>query len=571
LRVSVVGGFNKWDGRRHAMRRRDSGVWEIFIPRLAAGEIYKYEILGHRGLLPLRADPMARQVETPPATASVVAPPLPPVKPMARASIEVPLSIYEVHAPSWMRHLNGQSYSWDELAKRLVPYVVDLGFTHIELLPIMAHPFGGSWGYQPLSQFAPMPLMGSPGSFAHFVDACHEAGIGVILDWVPAHFPSDPHGLALFDGTYLYEHQDPREGFHNDWNTLIYNLGRTEVKQFLVASALFWLEQFGVDGLRVDAVASMLYRDYSRKEGQWIPNIYGGRENFEAIEFFKELSEIVTSRCRGALLIAEESTAWPGVSAPVLQGGLGFTHKWNMGWMHDTLKYMQMAPVHRNWHHDLIKFGMVYAFSEHFVLPISHDEVVHGKGSLLGKMPGDEWQRFANLRAYLAFMWAHPGKKLLFMGCEYGQPAEWNHDAELPWGLLQYETHRGVQNAVRALNVVLHENPALYAKDSSPDGFLWVVGDDVNQSVFVFLRKGGDNDKRILVVCNFTSVPRFNYYIGVPSNDWVEILNTDAVEFGGSGVGNMGRATAEPHAAHGQAQSLCLTLPPLGTLYLREV
>ena len=571
LRVSVVGSFNKWDGRRHAMRQRDSGVWEIFIPRLAVGEIYKYEILGAGGVLPLKADPMARQVESPPATASVVAPALVPVKPRARVQNDVPISVYEVHAPSWMRHLDGRSYSWDELAERLIPYAVDLGFTHIELLPVMAHPFGGSWGYQPLSQFAPMPLMGSPDSFARFIGACHEAGLGVILDWVPAHFPSDPHGLALFDGTHLYEHQDPREGFHHDWNTLIYNLGRTEVKQFLIASALFWLEQFGVDGLRVDAVASMLYRDYSRKEGEWVPNIHGGRENLEAIVFLQELSETVAYRCPGALLIAEESTAWPGVSAPVLRGGLGFTHKWNMGWMHDTLKYMQTDPVHRGWHHGLMTFGLVYAFSEHFVLPISHDEVVHGKGSLLGKMPGDEWQRFANLRAYLAFMWAHPGKKLLFMGCEYGQPSEWNHDAELAWGLLQYKTHRGVKATVRALNTVLRETSALYKKDSTPDGFSWVVGDDAGQSVLAFIRSGGEDDKRVLVVCNFTPIPRYNYCIGVPSSDWVEILNTDALEFGGSGVGNLGRAAAEPNAAHGHPQSLCLTLPPLGVIYLREI
>ncbi|MDE2239619.1 MAG: 1,4-alpha-glucan branching protein GlgB [Rhodospirillales bacterium] len=570
-RVSVVGGFNGWDGRRHAMRRRDSGIWEIFIPRLKVGEFYKYEILGPNGLLPWKADPMARQTEAPPATASVVAQSLTPVKARVRAQGEAPMCIYEVHAPSWMRHLDGRSYSWDELAERLVPYAAELGFTHIELLPVMAHPFGGSWGYQPLSQFAPMPSMGPPEAFARFVSACHDAGLGVILDWVPAHFPSDPHGLAMFDGTHLYEHQDPREGYHHDWNTLIYNLGRTEVKQFLIASALFWLEQYGVDGLRVDAVASMLYRDYSREEGQWIPNVHGGRENLEAIAFLRELSETVMARCPSALLIAEESTAWPGVSAPVYHGGLGFTHKWNMGWMHDTLKYMQTDPVHRAWHHNLMTFGLVYAFSERFVLPISHDEVVHGKGSLIGRMPGDDWQRFASLRAYLAFMWAHPGKKLLFMGCEFGQPAEWNHDAELNWGLLQYGPHRGAQSLLRSLNEVLRGTPALYARDFSPDGFSWVVGDDAGQSVFVFLRHGAEGDKRVLVVCNFTPVPRHGYRIGVPSGEWKEILNTDAAIFGGSGVGNMGGATAEPQPAHGHQQSLCLTLPPLGVLYLQEV
>lgn len=570
-RVSVVGGFNGWDGRRHAMRRRDGGVWEIFIPRVPAGSLYKYEILGSDGLLPLKADPVARQAELPPATASVVAAPLPAVPRRSPVPDNAPLSIYEVHAPSWMRHHNGTCYHWDELAARLVPYTKDLGFTHIELLPVMAHPFGGSWGYQPLSQFAPMPEMGTPEAFARFVDACHEAGLGVILDWVPAHFPSDQHGLAMFDGTHLYEHQDPREGFHQDWNTLIYNLGRIEVKQFLIASALFWLEQYGVDGLRVDAVASMLYRDYSRAEGQWLPNIHGGRENLEAVEFLKELSETIAVRVPGALLIAEESTAWPGVSRPVAEGGLGFTHKWNMGWMHDSLHYVQENPIHRAYHHGQLTFGVVYAFSERFVLPISHDEVVHGKGSLLGKMPGDEWQRFANLRAYLAFMWAHPGKTLLFMGCEFGQPTEWNHNAELPWHLLQYAPHAGVQGLVRRLNTTLAQNPALYQRDFTSDGFRWVIEDDAGQSVYAFLRQGAPGEKRVLVLCNFTPLPRHDYRVGVPEGRWEEILNSDAMEFGGSGVGHCDVRESEPHPSHGQPASLCLSLPPLGVLYLREL
>ncbi len=568
-RVSVVGRFNNWDGRRHPMRRRDAGLWEIFLPGLSAGEAYKYEILGPHGLLPQKADPLARQTEIPPETASIVAAPVVPPPRRPSAGPNTPLCIYEVHAPSWMRHPSGKPYDWAELAERLVPYAADLGFTHIELLPVMGHPFGGSWGYQPLSQFAPMPVLGSPQDFAAFVSACHAAGLGVILDWVPAHFPSDPHGLAAFDGTHLYEHQDPREGFHPDWNTLIYNLGRVEVREFLIASALFWLEQYGVDGLRVDAVASMLYRDYSRKAGEWVPNQYGGRENLEAINFLQELSQAINARCPGALLIAEESTAWPGVTGSVATGGLGFTHKWNMGWMHDTLRYIQEDPINRGHHHDQMTFGLVYAFSENFVLPISHDEVVHGKGSLLGRMPGDAWQRFANLRAYLTFMWTHPGKKLLFMGSEFGQPTEWNHDAELPWHFLQHETHRGVQGLVRQLNALLQAEPALYERDFAPSGFQWLVGDDRDQSVFAYARHAA-GAKTLLVVGNFTPVPRHNYRIGVPERgSWEEIFNSDATGFGGSGLGN-GRLQAEAEPSHGQPGSLCLTLPPLAVIVLRQ-
>jgi 1,4-alpha-glucan branching enzyme len=470
-----------------------------------------------------------------------------------------------------MRHLSGKPYSWAELAQRLVPYAADLGFTHIELLPVMGHPFGGSWGYQPLSQFAPMARMGSPQDFAAFVSACHEAGLGVILDWVPAHFPSDPHGLAEFDGTHLYEHQDPREGFHQDWNTLIYNLGRFEVREFLIASALFWLEQYGVDGLRVDAVASMLYRDYSRKAGEWVPNQYGGRENLEAISFLQELSQAINERCPGALLIAEESTAWPGVTSSVAEGGLGFTHKWNMGWMHDTLHYIQENPINRRYHHDQMTFGLVYAFSEKFVLPISHDEVVHGKRSLLGRMPGDEWQRFANLRASLTFMWTHPGKKLLFMGAEFGQPTEWNHDAELPWHLLQHETHRGIQGLVRHLNALLQAEPALYERDFEPSGFMWLVGDDRAQSVFAYARFAA-HGKPLLVVCNFTPMVRPGYRVGVPElGAWEEIFNSDDAGFGGSGIGNGGTLQAANEPSHGQPGALRLTLPPLAVIILRRV
>jgi 1,4-alpha-glucan branching enzyme len=556
--------------------RHGAGIWEIFIPGLQPGEIYKYEILGRHGLLPLKSDPVARQVEVPPKTGSIVATAnlaeshFLPLRKTQPEGLNNPLTIYEVHASSWIRHTNGKSYSWRELSARLIPYAVDLGFTHIELLPIMGHPFGGSWGYQPLSQFAPMPELGSPADFRHFVEQCHEAGLGIILDWVPAHFPTDAHGLAQFDGTALYEHSDPREGFHQDWNTLIFNLGRNEVRQFLIASALFWLENFAVDGLRVDAVASMLYRDYSRKAGEWIPNQYGGRENLESISFLQELSQAIEERCPGALLIAEESTAWPGVTNSADAGGLGFTHKWNMGWMHDTLHYIEENPINRRYHHDQMTFGLVYAFSEKFVLPISHDEVVHGKRSLLGRMPGDEWQKFANLRVYLSFMWAHPGKKLLFMGCEFGQPTEWNHDAELPWGLLKKDSHRGIQGVVRALNNLIKSEPALYEKDFSPDGFEWVVGDDRAQSVFGFLRHGEQKNCTVLVICNFTPSPRQNYKIGVPPGDWYEILNTDDVGFGGSGVGNATVIQASAIPIHGQSYSLTVDLPPLGTIFLRR-
>lgn len=578
-RVSVVGDFNGWDGRRHPMRlRREAGIWELFVPRLGPGTRYMYEIQTPDGhLLPLKADPVALQAEPAPATASVVADP----KPFAwtdggwiegraaRQSPEAPVSIYEVHAESWLRDENGHAPDWDRLADRLIPYVVRLGFTHVELLPVMEHPFGGSWGYQPLGLFATAARMGEPAGFARFVNRCHEAGLGVILDWVPAHFPTDPHGMGRFDGTALYEHADPREGFHRDWNTLIYNFGRHEVRAFLVASALHWLEHYHVDGLRVDAVASMLYRDYSRPAGEWVPNIYGGRENLEAVNFIKELNSIVRQRCPGAIMVAEESTAWPGVSHDLEQGGLGFHYKWNMGWMHDTLRYVSRDPAHRSWHHSDITFGLVYAFSERFVLPLSHDEVVHGKGSLFGKMPGDEWRRFANLRALFGLMWTHPGKKLLFMGGELAQPTEWNHDAQIPWQLLDDPRHAGVQRLVRDLNRAYRTIPALHRRDADGTGFRWVVGDDAAQSVFAFLRFGAEGDPPALVALNFTPMPRSDYRIGVPQGGaWREALNTDAEIYGGANLGNGGWVHAEAVPSHGFPDSLSLTLPPLGALIL---
>ena len=443
-----------------------------------------------------------------------------------------------------------------DLGVRVLPYVRDLGFTHLELLPVSEHPFGGSWGYQPLSQFAPSARFGTPEDFAGFVDACHREGIGVILDWVPAHFPTDEHGLAAFDGTHLYEHADPKEGFHQDWNTLIYNLGRREVSGFLMASALWWLETFHVDGLRVDAVASMLYRDYSRKAGEWVPNVHGGRENLENVAFLKDLNRIVRERCPGAVTIAEESTAWPGVSAPVGEGGLGFDYKWNMGWMHDSLEYMKRDPVHRAWHHDELGFSMVYAYSERYVLPLSHDEVVHGKGSLLGKMPGDRWRQLANLRAYLAFMWAHPGKKLLFMGGELGQEEEWNHDAELPWHLLEREDHAGVQRLVGDLNRLYRDEPALHRLDADPAGFEWLVGGDAANSVFAFLRTGRERDAPIAFVVNMTPQPHAGYRLPLPRDGrWREILNTDAGTYGGSGRGNAGICVAVPSCSERRIQA----------------
>jgi len=582
-RVSVVGDFNIWDGRRHPMRlRHPSGVWEIFIPRLQAGEAYKYEILGEHGILPLKADPMALATQRPPQTASKVASPLAVDWQdqdwmQARGQLQrpdAPLSIYELHVGSWQCEVDevgevARQYTWHELAQRLIPYVREMGFTHIELMPIMEHPFGGSWGYQPLSQFAPSARYGSPDDFGTFVNACHVAGIGVILDWVPAHFPNDEHGLAQFDGTALYEYANPLEGFHKDWNTLIYNLGRTEVHGFMLASALHWLKDFHIDGLRVDAVASMLYRDYSRQPGEWIPNRHGGRENLEAIDFLRHLNDVVALEAPGALMIAEESTAWPGVSQRTDEGGLGFSYKWNMGWMHDSLHYIQQDPVYRAHHHNELSFGLVYAWTERFILPISHDEVVHGKHSLIDKMPGDRWQKFANLRAYLRVMWTHPGNKLWFMGCEFGPWREWNHDQQLDWYLLQYPEHQGVQKLVGDLNRLYRDCPALHDQDDVAQGFQWLIGDDATNSVYAWLRWSKDGQP-LLVVANFTPVPRQGYRIGVPfAGTWQEVLNSDADTYAGSNYGNGAGVGTEPLPSHGQTHSLALNLPPLGVLILK--
>jgi 1,4-alpha-glucan branching enzyme len=580
-RVALVGDFNSWDRRRHPMRvRHGAGIWELFLPRVAPGSHYKYDIVGADGIrLPWKADPVARQTEPPPNTGSIVAQPnhhrWRDEAWMAtrgeRQAPAAPITIYEVHLGSWLKpDQYHEGALWDFAVDRLVPYLVEMGFTHVELLPITEHPFGGSWGYQPLGLFAPSGRYGPPQGLSRFVDALHSAGIGIILDWVPAHFPTDPHGLARFDGTALYEHLDPREGFHHDWNTFIYNFGRREVQGFLIASAIYWLEHFHIDGLRVDAVASMLYRDYSRNAGEWVPNVYGGRENLEAIGFLRHLNAVIAERCPGAIVVAEESTAWPGVSGPISAGGLGFSYKWNMGWMHDTLNYIEKEPIHRQYHHNDLTFGLLYAFTENFILPLSHDEVVHGKGSLIGKMPGDRWERFANLRAYFAFMWGHPGKKLLFMGSEFAQEREWNHDRDLDWASIDDPAHAGVQRLVRDLNRLYVSEPALHQRDCDPAGFAWMVGDDRSNSVFAFLRFAPDRAP-VLVVCNMTPVPRRGYRIGVPqAGGWREIFNSDSGYYGGSNVGNEGRVETSPVAVHGQAQSLELVLPPLATIFLRH-
>ncbi|GAB7539180.1 1,4-alpha-glucan branching protein GlgB [Burkholderia sp. 3C] len=584
-RVSVVGQFNSWDGRRHPMRlRRPWGIWELFVPRIGAGVRYKYELRSHDGrVMPLKADPCARATETPPLTASVVADPAALTRfawtdddwMRRRAetdAVRAPMSVYEVHPESWQRIGDPpRCPTWDELADRLIPYVAGMGFTHVELMPVAEYPFGGSWGYQALSPFAPSARFGPTEGLSRFVDRAHAAGVGVIVDWVAAHFPTDPHGLGQFDGSALYEHADPREGFHPDWNTLVYNLGRREVSGFLIAAALAFVRDHHVDGLRVDAVASMLYRDYSRASGQWIPNRHGGRENLESIAFLRLLNDTLhgPDAPPGVLTIAEESTAWPGVSAPTANGGLGFDFKWNMGWMHDTLAYLQEDPLHRRHHHERMTFGLVYAFSERFVLPLSHDEVVHGKGSLVGKLPGDAWQRFATLRAYYAFMWAHPGKKLLFMGGEFAQPGEFAHDGQPPWELLDAPPHRGVQRLVRDLNRLAADEPALYRLDSQPEGFGWLIGDDAANSVYAFVRRD-DSGRRLVAVCNFTPVPRDDYRIGLPAGGrWSELLNTDSAAYGGTNRGNGGAVQAEEIPSHGERWSAQLRLPPLATIWLR--
>ncbi|HWA50913.1 MAG TPA: 1,4-alpha-glucan branching protein GlgB [Dongiaceae bacterium] len=579
-RVAVVGDFNEWDGRRHPMRyRQGTGVWEIFMPGIGADALYKFEIKGADGsLLPLKADPLGMKAELRPSTASAVSSPQPlqwnddgwlATRQQAQ-SISAPISIYEVHLGSWQRGDGGRFLSYEEIADKLIPYVLEMGFTHIELLPVNEHPFDGSWGYQPIGLFAPTSRHGSPEDFARLVDRCHAAGIGVLLDWVPGHFPTDPHGLGRFDGTALYEHDDPRQGMHQDWGTLIYNYGRAEVANFLHANALFWLERYHLDGLRVDAVASMLYLDYSRKAGEWIPNRYGGNENIEAIAFLRRMNELAYGQHPGIMTVAEESTSWAGVSKPTWTGGLGFGFKWNMGWMNDTLRYMREEPVHRRWHHNKMTFGLLYAFSENFVLPLSHDEVVHGKGSILARMPGDDWQKFANLRAYYGFMWGHPGKKLLFMGQEFAQGREWNHQQSLDWHLLDIHWHQEVRHLVRDLNNLYRAQPALHQRDCDGRGFEWLEANDAENSVLAWVRYGEDGTAPILVISNFTPVPRQNYRLGLPSaGQWSEVLNTDAAVYGGSGMGNLGAVTAEQVASHGKSHSARFTLPPLSTLYFR--
>jgi 1,4-alpha-glucan branching enzyme len=572
-RVSVVGDFNAWDGRRHAMRVRGNGFWEIFVPGAKTGDHYKYEIISPDGeMLPLKSDPVAFATEVRPRTASIVvdlnaiAPPQP-----ARSgtnSRSAPISIYEVHLGSWRRHAEqeGRWLSYRELAEQLPGYARDLGFTHVEFLPITEHPFDGSWGYQPTGLFAPTSRFGPPAEFSELVDACHRAGLAVILDWVPGHFPDDPHGLGRFNGTALYEHANPKQGRHLDWDTLIYNFGRTEVANFLLASGLFWPDRYRVDGLRVDAVASMLYLDYSRPEGGWIPNKYGGRENLDAIAFLRRFNTELFGHFPDATTAAEESTAWPMVSQPVELGGLGFGYKWNMGWMHDTLEYISKDPIYRKHHHGQILFGLHYAFSENFILPLSHDEVVHGKRSVLGRMPGDEWQRFANLRAYYGFMFGHPGKKLLFMGSEFGQEAEWRHDHSLDWYLLERPHHAGVQALIRDLNGLYRALPALHELDCEHDGFEWLVMHDADRSTFAWLRKGRQTQDRCLVVVNFTPEVYQDYRIGVPfSGIWREVLNTDASIYGGTNVGNGGAVRT---LDHGPIPELSLVIPPLAAVFL---
>ncbi|MEM1410710.1 MAG: 1,4-alpha-glucan branching protein GlgB [Pseudomonadota bacterium] len=577
-RVSVIGNFNQWDGRRHVMRLHPgNGIWEIFVPGVDSGAHYKFEMLDGEGrLLPFKSDPVGQYHEPPPGNASVVWRSRHRWRDgewmqqrSAVPALDAPMSVYEVHLGSWRRGAHGELLSYRALAKQLVRYVTDMGFTHVELLPVTEHPFDGSWGYQPIGLFSPTQRFGSPDDFRYLVDRLHQAGIGVIADWVPAHFPKDEHGLRRFDGSALYEHEDPRKGEHKDWGTLIFNYGRREVINYLVGSALYWIRQFHIDALRVDAVASMLYLDYSRDEGEWLPNKHGGNENLEAVEFLKRLNAVV--HLEGAGSHAEESTAWPGVSRPTDAGGLGFTNKWNMGWMNDTLSYMSEEPVHRKHHHDKMTFGLVYAFTENFILPLSHDEVVHGKGSLLGRMPGDDWQRFANLRAYFGFMWAHPGKKLLFMGGEFAQSREWDHDSSLDWHLLDHAPHEGVQCLVRDLNHVYRAQPALYRDDFRPEGFEWIDPADRDSSVFSWIRRAGE-DEWLVCVCNFTPVVRHGFRIGVPeAKAYRVVLDSDDLRYGGTGVLGASEFATEAHSANGRDVSIELTLPPLATLWLAPV
>lgn len=578
-RVSVVGDFNRWDGRIHPMRNRgQSGVWELFVPGLQPGDLYKFELRQRdSGQILLKSDPYGRYYQMRPDTASVIAAPsqyqwqddLWMHRRRTQDWLHQPMSVYEVHFGSWKRHADGRYFSYRDLAEQLVPYVKEMGFTHIELLPMTEYPYDGSWGYQVTGYFAPSSRFGSMDDFKYFVDCCHRNGIGVLLDWVPAHFPKDAHGLARFDGTPLYEHEDPRRGEHKDWGTLIFNYGRNEVRNFLYSSAYFWLDEFHIDGLRVDAVASMLYLDYSRQPGEWTPNQYGGNENLDAIHFIRRTNEVVHQAFPGVLMVAEESTAWPQVSRPVYLGGLGFSMKWNMGWMNDTLNYFSNDPVHRQYHHDKLTFSLLYAFSENFVLPLSHDEVVHGKRSLLEKMPGDSWQKFANLRLLFTYLYTHPGKKLLFMGCEFGQGIEWNHDQSLDWHLLEFDLQQGVRDLVRDLNHLYQQQSPLHQWDFDWRGFEWVDCHDHNQSVVSFLRKSADGF--LLVVLNFTPVVRQDYRIGVPeAGVYAECFNSDSIYYRGSNVSNGTRIESQPKAAMGRDHSIVLTLPPLAGIVLQK-
>lgn len=575
--VSVIGDFNNWDGRCHAMRNlNQSGYWNIFIPQVKADDLYKYELKDASGnLLPLKADPYGKQAQYRPDTASIVS----SDKHYkwqdkawlkarhARNSRDAAISIYEVHLGSWRRDANNGFLNYREIAKQLIPYTLEMGFTHIQLMPVSEFPYDGSWGYQPVGLFAPTARFGNAEDFKYFIDQCHQANIGVLIDWVPGHFPVDEHGLAKFDGTHLYEHADPKQGYHPDWNTLIYNYGRTEVANFLRASALHWLDTFHVDGIRVDAVASMLYLDYSRKYGEWIPNEHGGRENLEAVAFLRRFNEELYANFPGAFSVAEESTSWPGVSKPTDMGGLGFGYKWNMGWMNDSLEYMKHEPIYRKHHHNELSFGLVYAFDENFILPLSHDEVVHGKGSILDRMPGDTWQQFANLRAYYGFMWAHPGKKLLFMGCEFAQGKEWNFDAELDWHHCDNEWHKGVQHLVQDLNKVYTSTPALHQLDCEHDGFEWLDHENDEQSIYAFVRYGKENQPPVIVVCNFTPQLVHHFVVGAPeAGHYKEIINTDAKLYGGSNQGNLGGVDSLPTPWQGQKNSISISVPPLSTV-----
>ena len=575
--VSVVGDFNSWDGRHSPMRvLGTSGVWQTFVPGIKDGQNYKFEIVNAEGHLTLKTDPFAFATEVPPDTASKIYTPSYEfgdgdwmTQRAAAHPYSSPMSVYEVHLGSWRRDGNA-SLSYREAGEQLARYCTEMGFTHVQFLPLAEHPFGGSWGYQVSHYFAPTARFGSPDDLKYMIDMLHRAGIGVIVDWVPAHFPRDEFALARFDGTALYEHLDPRQGAHPDWGTLIFNYGRTEVRNFLISNALYWIEEFHIDGLRVDAVASMLYLDYSREEGEWVPNQFGGRENLEAIDFIKELNTVVHGEHPGVMMIAEESTAWPGVSRPIYLGGLGFGFKWNMGWMHDTLDYFKHDPIHRKYHHNQLTFSLMYAFSENFVLPLSHDEVVHGKGSLLNKMSGDPWRKFANLRSLFGYMWAHPGKKLLFMGGEIAQYSEWNHDTQLDWPTLQDDRHAGVQRLMADINRLYKDSPSLWEVDHSPEGFQWIDANDADNNVISFYRTTADRSEHLVCIANLSPIPRYNFRVGLPTKaEYEEVLNTDSESYGGSNVGNLGMVEAAALPWHGLEHSATIALPPLAVLWLR--